>query len=83
MKAAIVLGLLLAGTPALAQWPTTSEMRTEHRRETESHRHKDTRKPMTAFYQGQYVDGMSRICIYNDMGSKYILTVGITDLCPI
>lgn len=34
------------------------------------------------FLQRDYVDGMNRICIYNDMGSQRVITVGASDLCP-
>lgn len=32
--------------------------------------------------QRDYVDGMNRICIYDDMGSQRVITVGASNLCP-
>ena len=40
-------------------------------------------KPATAFYKSQYVKGMARVCIYDNLGSPFILTIGSTELCPI
>ena len=35
-----------------------------------------------AIYKSQTTSGMWRICTYNRMGSKYVVTIGIAELCP-
>jgi len=35
------------------------------------------------FLERQYVDGVNRICVYNSMGSEYIVTINSTSLCPL
>lgn len=37
----------------------------------------------TAFLKGSYVSGMNRICVYDQLGSQKIMTVGAADLCPL
>ena len=37
----------------------------------------------TAFLVSQYVDGLSRICIYNHLGSEYIITIKAYQVCPV
>lgn len=34
-------------------------------------------------YQSSYIDGLNRICVYDKMGSRYVLTVASHQLCPI
>lgn len=34
------------------------------------------------FLKGSYVNGLNRICVYDDLGSEYVLTVGSSQLCP-
>ena len=36
-----------------------------------------------AFLTGQFVEGQSRVCTYNRMGSPFAMTVGAADVCPI
>ena len=36
-----------------------------------------------AYLKSQYVSGQNRICVYDRLGSQYILTVGAVQLCPI
>ena len=40
-------------------------------------------KPAGALLKHQYVEGLSRICIYDNIGSPFILTVNAVALCPI
>jgi hypothetical protein len=37
----------------------------------------------TAFLRGQHTEGQSKICIYDRLGSPYVITIGIVELCPI
>ena len=37
----------------------------------------------TAFLKYQYVDGMNRICVYDHLGSKYIMTIKSFKVCPV
>lgn len=37
----------------------------------------------TAYLRSQYVQGTSRVCTYDRMGSPYVVTVGSAELCPI
>jgi hypothetical protein len=37
----------------------------------------------TGFLKRQYVEGMSRICVYDKLGSPYVITLGAAQLCPI
>jgi len=37
----------------------------------------------TAFLKSDYVSGLNRICVYDRLGSQYIVTIGSTELCPI
>jgi hypothetical protein len=36
-----------------------------------------------AFYKSQTTSGMWRICTYNRMGSDYVITIGVAELCPL
>jgi len=36
-----------------------------------------------AFLVSQYVDGQSRICIYDHLGSEYIITIKAYEVCPV
>ncbi|MBW8744887.1 MAG: hypothetical protein JF628_11185 [Sphingomonas sp.] len=36
-----------------------------------------------AFLKSQTVQGMSRICTYNRMGSPYVITIAAAEMCPI
>ena len=36
----------------------------------------------SAYLQNNYVSGMNRICVYNNMGSTYTKTVKASQLCP-
>jgi hypothetical protein len=40
-------------------------------------------KPTTAFLQRQYVQGTSKICIYDRLGSPVHITIPATSLCPL
>jgi hypothetical protein len=37
----------------------------------------------TGFLKGQYLDGMTRVCVYDVLGQKKAKRVNSTDLCPI
>jgi len=37
----------------------------------------------TAFLKSNYVQGTSRVCIYDRAGSPYIITIGAAQMCPI
>jgi hypothetical protein len=37
----------------------------------------------TGYLKSQYTSGVSRICTYDRMGSPYVMTLGVTDICPI
>lgn len=39
--------------------------------------------PPIGFLERNYVDGMNRICVYNSMGSQYVVTVPSASLCPL
>jgi hypothetical protein len=36
-----------------------------------------------AFLERDYVSGMSRVCVYNYLGSPYIITLQAYELCPL
>lgn len=37
----------------------------------------------TAFYKGEVIDGMYKICYYDHLGSRVALTKNSYELCPI
>jgi hypothetical protein len=37
----------------------------------------------TAFYQSEYVEGMSKICLYSHLNSPYAITIQSVKLCPL
>lgn len=37
----------------------------------------------TAFYTGERISGMNKLCYFNHLGSDVVLTVRSIDLCPI
>ncbi len=37
----------------------------------------------TAFYTGEVISGMNKICYYNHLGSTVAITLRSTDLCPL
>ncbi len=37
----------------------------------------------TAFLRNSYVSGMNRICLYDRMGSAYVITIGMAEMCPL
>ena len=37
----------------------------------------------SAFLQDEYVDGMSRVCIYDHLGSDYVITIRSTQICRV
>lgn len=37
----------------------------------------------TGFYKATYLDGMTRVCIYDVLGSKRGIRVSSTDICPL
>lgn len=37
----------------------------------------------TGFLRTSYTSGMNRICIYDRMGSAYVITVGAVEMCPL
>lgn len=43
----------------------------------------DTAFAGTGFLKGEYVSGMNRICIYDDLGSDVYYTISATELCPL
>lgn len=38
---------------------------------------------ITAFYRGESVSGMSKICYYDALGDRVAITIGSTQLCPL
>ena len=38
---------------------------------------------VTAYLRSQEVSGTSRICVYNKLGSPYVMTIGAAEMCPI
>jgi hypothetical protein len=36
-----------------------------------------------AFLKSSYVSGFKRICVYDRMGSQYVVTIGASELCPL
>ena len=34
------------------------------------------------FLKNSYISGMNRICVYDRLGSAYVVTVGAADMCP-
>jgi hypothetical protein len=37
----------------------------------------------TGFLKSSYVSGMNRICVYNRLGSAYVMTIGAAEICPL
>jgi hypothetical protein len=37
----------------------------------------------TGFKQGEYQDGMTKVCVYSVLGNQRLLRVDSTDLCPL
>jgi hypothetical protein len=37
----------------------------------------------TAYLKHQYVSGMNRVCVYNNLGSDYAITIKLTEICPL
>ena len=37
----------------------------------------------TGFLKRQYLSGQNRVCIYNQMGSEYAVTIGATAICSL
>jgi hypothetical protein len=37
----------------------------------------------TGFLKSNYVSGFNRICVYNELGSDRVISVGSTELCPL
>lgn len=37
----------------------------------------------TAYLKHQYVSGMNRVCVYNNLGSDYTITIRLTEICPL
>ena len=37
----------------------------------------------TGSYQGTYLDGMTRVCVYDVLGNKRGIRVNSTDICPL
>ncbi|MED5549031.1 MAG: hypothetical protein VX529_06685 [Pseudomonadota bacterium] len=42
----------------------------------------DSRAP-TGYLVRNYVDGFNRICVYNSMGSDYVVTIPSAQFCPL
>lgn len=38
---------------------------------------------VTAFFVKEYISRINKICIYNLLGSEYIITIKNTELCPL
>lgn len=36
----------------------------------------------TAFYTGEKISGMNKICYYDYLGSEYVKTIRATEICP-
>jgi hypothetical protein len=39
--------------------------------------------PPIGFLERHYVDGFNRVCVYNSMGSEYMVTISSASLCPL
>ena len=37
----------------------------------------------TAFYKGEYISGLNKICIYDHLGSDYHMTIKSYQVCPV
>jgi len=37
----------------------------------------------TAFLKYEYVSGMNKVCVYDDMGSEVAITINSYELCPL
>lgn len=37
----------------------------------------------TGFYKGTYLDGMTRVCVYDVLGNQRGIRVNSTDICPL
>lgn len=37
----------------------------------------------TAFFKGEKVSGMNKICFYDHLGSEVAITISATSLCPL
>lgn len=37
----------------------------------------------TAFYKRDYISGVNRICVYDRLGSQYVVTIAVTQICPL
>lgn len=37
----------------------------------------------TGFYRGTYLDGMTRVCVYDVLGNQRGIRVNSTDICPL
>ena len=36
-----------------------------------------------AFLKSSYTSGQNRICVYDRLGSQYVITLGALDICPL
>ena len=36
-----------------------------------------------AFFKYSYVSGMNRICVYDHLGSQYVITIPAAQVCPV
>lgn len=37
----------------------------------------------TAYFKSSYISGANRICIYDRLGSQYVVTMRSVDICPL
>ena len=38
---------------------------------------------VVAFLKSSYISGMNRICVYDRLGSQYVMTLRAVDICPL
>jgi len=37
----------------------------------------------TAFFRRDYVSGFNRVCVYDRLGSEYVITIPAMNICPL
>ena len=40
------------------------------------------RQTKRGFFKRSYQDGLNTICIYDDMGADFVMTIGAAEICP-
>jgi hypothetical protein len=41
------------------------------------------RQTKRGFFKRSYQDGLNTICIYDDMGADFVMTIGAAEICPL